>query len=156
MIATQLWHHTFIDASLADVNRAPCTARGPACMSFTARHPLARTPALPARRPGRGVQRRADRAAVRAAAGLVSVTSLPIDSTRADLWVGAPDVLSVDLGGAIPSSFGQPAGRAPGGRRRRGVSARASPTGRSPTAATELCIVIGSSLEDDALGSSTG
>src|SRR6266511_2303779 len=37
--------------------------------------------------------------------GLFSVTSIPIDHTRADIWVGAPAVLSVDLGRAIPDNF---------------------------------------------------
>src|SRR5687768_12895730 len=37
--------------------------------------------------------------------GLLSVTSIPIDRTRADLWVGAADVLSVDIGGAIPTAW---------------------------------------------------
>jgi putative ABC transport system permease protein len=37
--------------------------------------------------------------------GLFSITSLPIDHTGADIWVGAPDVASVDLGRPIPESF---------------------------------------------------
>jgi putative ABC transport system permease protein len=37
--------------------------------------------------------------------GLFSITSLPIDHTDADIWVGAPQVLSVDLGRPIPESF---------------------------------------------------
>src|SRR6201988_1494971 len=37
--------------------------------------------------------------------GLLSVTALPIDNTRADLWVGGADVLSVDIGGAIPTAW---------------------------------------------------
>jgi putative ABC transport system permease protein len=37
--------------------------------------------------------------------GLFSITSLPIDHTNADIWVGAPHVLSVDLGRPIPESF---------------------------------------------------
>jgi putative ABC transport system permease protein len=34
--------------------------------------------------------------------GLFSVTSIPIDHTRADIWVGSKDVLSIDLGRPIP------------------------------------------------------
>ena len=30
--------------------------------------------------------------------GLFSITSIPIDHTRADVWVGSPQVLSIDLG----------------------------------------------------------
>src|SRR3954468_11924271 len=37
--------------------------------------------------------------------GLLSVTSIPIDYTRADIWVGSQDVLSVDLGQAISTSL---------------------------------------------------
>src|SRR6185436_8278990 len=33
--------------------------------------------------------------------GLFSITSLPVDHTDADIWMGAPSVLSVDLGGPI-------------------------------------------------------
>src|SRR3954452_16804592 len=33
--------------------------------------------------------------------GLFSITSIPIDHTRADVWVSAPAVLSVDLGRPI-------------------------------------------------------
>jgi putative ABC transport system permease protein len=37
--------------------------------------------------------------------GLFSITSLPIDHTDADIWVGAPHVLSVDLARPMPESF---------------------------------------------------
>src|SRR5438105_6951351 len=37
--------------------------------------------------------------------GLFSITSLPIDHTSADVWVGAPQVLSVDLGRPIRDSY---------------------------------------------------
>src|SRR5438132_5224710 len=37
--------------------------------------------------------------------GLFSVTSLPIDHAAADIWVGSPDVLSVDLGRPIPEAW---------------------------------------------------
>ena len=30
--------------------------------------------------------------------GLLSITSIPIDYTRADIWIGSQDILSVDLG----------------------------------------------------------
>src|ERR1700676_4291309 len=33
--------------------------------------------------------------------GLFSITSIPIDHTQADIWMGAPGVLSVDLGEPI-------------------------------------------------------
>src|SRR5205823_2193391 len=37
--------------------------------------------------------------------GLFSITSIPIDHTHADVWIGSPEVLSVDLGRPIPESF---------------------------------------------------
>ena len=37
--------------------------------------------------------------------GLFSLTSLPVDYTRADIWVGSQEVESVDLGRAIPMSY---------------------------------------------------
>src|SRR5215813_926321 len=37
--------------------------------------------------------------------GLFSITSIPTDHTRADIWVGAPEVLSVDLGRPIPENY---------------------------------------------------
>src|SRR5262249_22164465 len=35
--------------------------------------------------------------------GLFSITSIPVDHGRAHIWVGSPDVLSVDLGRPIPA-----------------------------------------------------
>ena len=37
--------------------------------------------------------------------GLFAISSVTIDRTRADVWVGSPDVRSVDLGRPIPESF---------------------------------------------------
>src|SRR5581483_1086789 len=37
--------------------------------------------------------------------GLFSITSIPVDHTHADIWVGSPKVLSVDLGRPIQESF---------------------------------------------------
>src|SRR5271165_3594034 len=37
--------------------------------------------------------------------GLFSITSLPIDHTTADVWVGHPEVPSVDLGRPIPDAW---------------------------------------------------
>src|ERR1043166_5650692 len=37
--------------------------------------------------------------------GLFSITSLPVDHTHADVWIGARDVLSVDLGRPVPERF---------------------------------------------------
>src|SRR6516165_8914514 len=37
--------------------------------------------------------------------GLFSITSIPVDHTRAHIWVGSPEVLSVDLGRPVPESY---------------------------------------------------
>src|SRR5688572_151858 len=83
--------------------------------------------------------------------GLFSITSIPIDHTRADIWMGAPDVLSVDLGQTIRSSH---VARLAGTKGivhaepyLQGFAYWAKPRG-----GRELCMVIGSRLESNALG----
>jgi putative ABC transport system permease protein len=84
--------------------------------------------------------------------GLFSITSIPVDHTRAHIWVGAPQVLSVDLGRPVPESYlsrlaAQPEVEAPE------VYLQGFSYWSKPNGATELCIVIGSRLDDNALGS---
>ncbi len=83
--------------------------------------------------------------------GLFSVTSIPVDRSLADIWVCAPRVLGVDLGRPIPDRF---------------LSRLASHEGvESPEAyiqgftywtkaegGSQLCMVVGARLGDDALG----
>jgi putative ABC transport system permease protein len=83
--------------------------------------------------------------------GLFSITSLPVDHTRAHIWVGAPQVLSVDLGRPVPESYlsrlaAQPEVESPE------VYLQGFAYWSKPNGATELCIVIGSRLDDTALG----
>ena len=67
--------------------------------------------------------------------GLFSITSIPIDHTHADIWMGAPKVLSVDLGEPIREGmFARLAEPARGGAHRSSTS-RASATGPSRAAA---------------------
>jgi putative ABC transport system permease protein len=82
--------------------------------------------------------------------GLFSITSIPVDHTVADIWVGAKDVPSVDLGRPVPV----------------GTVARLDKPGvkmpefmylwfanwTKPQGGTNLCTVIGSSLEPDSAG----
>ena len=83
--------------------------------------------------------------------GLFSVTSIPIDNSRADIWVGSPRVLSVDLGRPIPVSFiGRIAPLAGVAKVEPYYQAFANWT--KPGKGTELCIVIGSDLEPDTIG----
>jgi putative ABC transport system permease protein len=83
--------------------------------------------------------------------GLFSITSMPIDHTRADIWMGAPSVLSVDLGRPISTSY---LGRvavypqvAESEIYIEGFTYWVKPNGGS-----ELCLVIGSRLDEDSLG----
>ena len=83
--------------------------------------------------------------------GLFSITSLPIDHSHADIWMGAPRVLSVDLGESIRASIGARLENQPEVARTevfiQGFSYWAKPGG-----GRELCMMIGSNLGDDALG----
>jgi putative ABC transport system permease protein len=83
--------------------------------------------------------------------GLFSITSIPVDHTRAHVWVGAPEVLSVDLGRPIPESNLSRLANQPevacAETYLQGFAYWSEPNG-----SLELCIVIGSRLEDGALG----
>jgi putative ABC transport system permease protein len=83
--------------------------------------------------------------------GLFSITSIPIDRTRADVWMGAPNVLSVDLGRPIREGYlARLAGQPEVARCEVYLQGFAYWSKRS--GGTELCMVIGSRLADDALG----
>jgi putative ABC transport system permease protein len=83
--------------------------------------------------------------------GLFSITSIPIDHTRAHVWMGAPAVLSVDLGRPIPESTLSRMGVLPEVEScepyLQGFAFWSKPEGGS-----ELCMVIGSRLLPDSLG----
>jgi putative ABC transport system permease protein len=87
--------------------------------------------------------------------GLFSVTSLPIDRTGADVWVGHPEVLSVDLGRPIPERWVSRLAMQPEVERTEMYLQGFAYWGK-PKGGSELCIVIGSRLEDDALGAVRG
>jgi putative ABC transport system permease protein len=85
--------------------------------------------------------------------GLFSITSIPIDRTRADVWVSAPGVLSVDLGrpiyeGSTLASVAMQPGVARVEMYMQGFAYWTKPGGGG----NELCMVIGSRLGDDYLG----
>ncbi|HEX3314221.1 MAG TPA: ABC transporter permease [Gemmataceae bacterium] len=82
--------------------------------------------------------------------GLFSITSIPIDNSRADIWVTHPKVPSVDLGRPIPEAW---------------MSYITNPEIErvepfmegfgywdKPTGGTELVLIIGSRLEPNSLG----
>jgi putative ABC transport system permease protein len=83
--------------------------------------------------------------------GLFSITSIPIDHTSAHVWMGAPKVLSVDLGRPIAESTLARMGVQPEIERceiyLQGFAFWAKPGGGN-----ELCMVIGSRLSPNALG----
>lgn len=84
--------------------------------------------------------------------GLFSVTSIPIDHTRADIWVGAPAVLSVDLGRPIPDSFRARLESLPEVEQAE-IYLQGFTYWSKPNGGTELSLVIGCQLDDAALGS---
>jgi putative ABC transport system permease protein len=83
--------------------------------------------------------------------GLFSITSMPIDHTDADIWMGAPGVLSVDLGRPIRESSLAKLAIQPEVARceiyQQGFAYWSKKDG-----GTELCMVIGSRLADGSLG----
>jgi putative ABC transport system permease protein len=83
--------------------------------------------------------------------GLFSVTSVPIDHTSADIWIGSSGVLSVDLGRPIPAQYIARLASEPGVHAPepflQGFAIWTKPGGGS-----DLCVVIGARLEDDAAG----
>lgn len=83
--------------------------------------------------------------------GLFSITSIPVDHTHADIWVGAPEVLSVDLGRPIPESYFHRVAVQPELETTEIYSQGFAYWGK-PNGGSELCMVIGSHLEPDSLG----
>jgi putative ABC transport system permease protein len=84
--------------------------------------------------------------------GLFSITSIPIDRTRADVWVSAPEVLSVDLGRPIDagSTFAKVAGQPEVARAE--IYMQGFAYWSKPGGGNELCMICGSRLGDDYLG----
>jgi putative ABC transport system permease protein len=83
--------------------------------------------------------------------GLFKITSIPIDNTRADVWVGATAVPSVDLGKPIPAGY---LSRVDGRSGVLSVEPYVASFGNftKPTGGTELCYVLGSQLDDGTAG----
>src|SRR3954468_3974609 len=84
--------------------------------------------------------------------GLFQITSIPVDNTRADIWVGSSGVLSVDLGRPIELTY---VSRVASDPRVERVEAyyQAYASLIKPDGGSELCVLIGSCLDDDNLGS---
>ncbi|HVS36097.1 MAG TPA: ABC transporter permease [Gemmataceae bacterium] len=83
--------------------------------------------------------------------GLFSITSIPIDHTHADIWLGAPKVLSVDLGEPIDQGLFARLQNQPEVERTEFYSQGFS-YWTKPGGGRELCMIIGSNLLEDSLG----
>ena len=83
--------------------------------------------------------------------GLFKISSLPVDHTRAHVWVGSTEVLAVDLGRPIPDEF---LCRVAGDPRVAKVEPyyQAYASWIKPNGGSELSIVIGSYLDDGNMG----
>jgi putative ABC transport system permease protein len=86
--------------------------------------------------------------------GLFKITSIPIDYTTADLWVGSTAVPSVDLGKPIPRTFVSRLAGLPGVRMAEEYIANFA-NFTKPTGGTELCFLLGSLLDDGSAGAMT-
>lgn len=83
--------------------------------------------------------------------GLFSVTSIPIDHSKADIWVGSTKVLAIDLGRPIPQSMISRIGGYPGVERVE-YYYQAFANWTKSDGGSDLCMVIGHSLEPDSIG----
>ncbi len=87
--------------------------------------------------------------------GLFAITSIPIDHTTADVWMGAPEVLSVDLGRPIREGYlARLACQSEVERCE--VYIQGFAYWSKPRGGAELCMVVGSRLSEDALGKLDG
>src|SRR4051812_42980865 len=78
--------------------------------------------------------------------GLFSITSMPIDRNRAEVWMGAPGVQSVDLGRPIREGFLARVAAQPEIERAELFLQGFAYWSRRHDKATELCMVVGSRL----------
>jgi len=83
--------------------------------------------------------------------GLFSITSIPVDHTRAHIWAGAPETLSVDLGRPMPESYLLRVASQQGIEKAE-IYLQGFAYWGKPKGGSELCVVIGSRLEEDSLG----
>src|SRR5215213_9853442 len=86
--------------------------------------------------------------------GLFKITSIPIDNTRADIWIGSTATPSVDLGKPIPVSY---LSRVDGYSGVLSVELYFANFANFTKSAggTELCFLLGSKLDDGAAGAAT-
>src|SRR5439155_27304716 len=83
--------------------------------------------------------------------GLLSLTSVPVDLAAADLWVGHPQVLSVDIGRPIPEAWLTRVKAQPEVERVEKYLIWLMMADK-PGSQTSICLVIGTRLDDGSLG----
>jgi putative ABC transport system permease protein len=83
--------------------------------------------------------------------GMFSTVTIPIDRSSADLWVGFPGVESIDLCPPIPAEWKARLDAQPEVERTE-IYLRGFVLWPKPQGGAEMCAVIGSRLDDDALG----
>src|SRR5262245_31397576 len=86
--------------------------------------------------------------------GLFKLTSIPVDLTTADVWVGSTAAPSVDLGRPIPEWYLSRVEGLPGVTRVEGYVAGYATLAR-PTGGTELCFLLGGSVDPGSAGAAT-
>lgn len=86
--------------------------------------------------------------------GLFKITSIPIDNTTADVWVGSAKVESVDLGRPIPMSYLSRVEGMPGVTSVELYTA-AFASFTKPVGGTEMCFLLGSKLDPGSAGAAT-
>lgn len=86
--------------------------------------------------------------------GLFKITSIPIDNTTADVWVGSTAASSVDLGKPIPNSYISRLAGMPGVKMPEQYIANFA-NFTKPIGGTELCFLLGSLLDDGTSGAAT-
>ena len=84
--------------------------------------------------------------------GMFSIVSIPIDRSSADIWVGHPGVLSIDLSLPIPEEWQTRLAAQPEVARTEIYLQGYVLWSRSQDGAVETCAVIGTRLDDDAVG----
>lgn len=82
--------------------------------------------------------------------GLFSITSIPIDESSADIWVGHPDVPSVDLGIPIPEAWQSYLAMPEVERTEPYMEGFAY--WKKPTGGMELVLIIGTRMGPDSIG----
>ena len=84
-------------------------------------------------------------------AGMLSFTSLVIDNSPADIWIGIKDVPTIDVGVPVPESWLQRFGGLPEIKRVESFCFGYAAS-RKDSGGTVVCCVVGSRLDDAALG----